>query len=94
VGAFFKEVYMRVMCEDQDLSEITKSKQIKRVIEYLKTHESISAYQAVRYLSIGSPRKIFSDMRKKGINLQDKWVNGVNKYGEKWRAKQYWIEED
>lgn len=76
---------------ETDISEATKSKQIKRIVEYLQTHESISAYEAMTRLSIGSPRKRFSDMRKLGYNLQSKWVEGTNKYGEHWRAKKYWL---
>ena len=88
------------MCENQlmlsmedDINEVTKSNQIKRIVNYLETHESISAYEATTQLSIGSPRKRFSDMRKLGFNLKDKWVEGTNKYGEHWRAKKYWLAE-
>ena len=70
-----------------------KQKQIRRILNYLETHDSISAYEAMTRLSIGSPRKRFSDIRRLGYNLKDKWVEGVNKYGEPWRAKKYWIEK-
>lgn len=77
----------------QDIDEVTKSRQIKRIVDYLETHESISAYEATTRLSIGSPRKRFSEMRRMGFNLKSKWVDGTNKYGEKWRAKKYWLAE-
>jgi hypothetical protein len=89
-----KEVKVDRYSEEEDLPEITKSNQIKRIVAYLNVHGSISAYEATTKLSIGSPRKRFSDMRRMGYKLDDEWVEGRNKYNEKWRAKKYFLVED
>lgn len=48
-----------------------------KVIEYCETHGSITAREAFIKLNINSPRKVISDLRKKGYIVQaDKMYNG------------------
>jgi len=78
---------------EDDISEVTRSNQIKRIIEYLKTHDGITGYEAIKNISVMRLASRVCDMEKLGIKIDRKWVSGVNKYGEKWRAKKYWIVE-
>lgn len=77
----------------QDIDEVTKSKQIKRILEYMQTHDGISQYDAIKEISVMRLASRICDMRRLGYNISDKWVTGTNKYGEKYRAKKYWLAE-
>ena len=42
-----------------------------RVLAYCDEHGSITAREAFIQLNINSPRKVFSDLRRKGFELKD-----------------------
>ena len=69
-----------------------KTNQRARIIEYLKTHDGITQYDAIKHISVMRLASRISEMRKLGYDVRDAWVKGKNKYGEKYRAKKYWIE--
>ena len=69
-----------------------KTNQRTRIIEYLKTHDGITQYDAIKHISVMRLASRISEMRKLGYDVRDAWVKGKNKYGEKYRAKKYWIE--
>lgn len=70
-----------------------KTNQRTRIIEYLKTHDGITQYDAIKHISVMRLSARISEMKKLGYVIRDSWVKGKNKYGEKYRAKKYWIEE-
>ena len=72
---------------------LEKRNQIARIVKYLESHDGITGYEAIKHISVMRLASRICDMRKLGYNITTKWVSGVNKYGEKWRAKKYWIVE-
>lgn len=68
-----------------------KQKQIRRVLEYMKAHGSISQRQADD-ISVKRLASRIHDMKRMGYHIGSKMVNGVNKYGEKDRYAVYWLE--
>jgi len=82
---------MSNMYENDVMPEMVLSRQINRMLNYLESHDGISNYEATTRLSIGSPTKVISKMRQKGYDIRDRWEKGVNKYGEPWRAKKYYL---
>lgn len=42
-----------------------------RVLAYCEEHGSITAREAFIHLNINSPRKVFSDLRRKGHEVKD-----------------------
>ena len=76
---------------EEDISEVTKSGQIKRIVEYCDIHGGITQYEAIKSISVMRLASRICDMKKRGYNIADEWVTGTNKYGEKYRAKRYRI---
>lgn len=76
---------------ENDISPSVKQHQIRRIVEYLKTHDGITSYEAITQISVARLASRICDMKNMGYNISCKWVSGKNKYGEKWRAKKYWI---
>lgn len=65
-----------------------------KVLAYCDEHGSITAREAFTILFINSPRKVFSDMRKKGYELRDPVPienNGKKPYNRYYFGK---VEED
>ena len=76
----------------EDISEKTRSNQIKRILKYLETHDGITQYEAIKNISVMRLASRICDMEQKlGMRIDRKWISGTNKYGEKYRAKKYWI---
>ena len=69
-----------------------KTNQRMRILDYLKTHDGITQYDAIKNISVMRLASRISEMKKLGYDVRDSWINGKNKYGEKYRAKKYWIE--
>jgi hypothetical protein len=76
---------------NNDIEPGKKQKQIRRVVEYMKTHPSISQREADT-ISVKRLSARISDMKVMGYRISDKWVNGVNQYGDPDRYKIYWLE--
>lgn len=77
---------------DNGIEPTEKQKQIRRIIGYLETHNGITSYEAIKHISVMRLASRISDMKNLGYVVHDAWVSGENKYGEKYRAKKYWIE--
>lgn len=48
-----------------------KETSYSKVLEWCENHGSITAREAFIHLNINSPRKVFSDLRRKGYETQD-----------------------
>ena len=77
---------------DNKIDATTKSNQIKRIVEYLNTHDGITQYEAIKNISVMRLASRICDMKRLGYVIRDEWVKGKNKYGEKYRAKKYYLE--
>ena len=74
------------------MSENHKPNQCQRVLEYIDKHGGITSYQAQKHISVARLASRISELKKKGYPIIYEWVQGVNKYGEKYRAKRYSME--
>lgn len=65
----------------------------ERVLKYLKDFGSITTYNA--FIDLGCTRlsEYIRQLRLE-FNIEDEWINTVNRYGEKIKYKRYWIKED
>lgn len=70
-------------CESKD--RIKLSKRQKKVYELLLTGK-YSVTDITIALGYGDPRSYIRDLRAKGVNIQDRWIEG-----EDTRYKVYWI---
>lgn len=59
------------------------------IIRYLKKKNSITPMDAFHDLGITKLATRISEMRKKGYNFSDEWVDGVNRFGVEVRYKRY-----
>lgn len=75
------------------MSENHKPNQCQRVLDYIDKHGGITQHQATKHISVQRLASRISELKKQGYPITDEWVRGVNKYGEKWRAKRYSMEE-
>lgn len=69
-----------------------KATQPAKILAFCKEHGSITVRDALM-LDINSPRKIISDMRQKGYDVQTVRETRVNSIGETVRFNRYFIKE-
>lgn len=74
------------------MSENCKPNQCQRVLDYIEKHGGITSYQAQKHISVARLASRISELKKQGYPIVYEWVSGVNKYGEKYRAKRYSVE--
>ena len=67
--------------------------QEQRMLEYMKTHKTITNREAVVNLGIGSPTKTISNLARTGVTIRREWITGKNRYGESCRFVQYSLGE-
>ena len=67
------------------------SNQEKRVLDLLYKYPAITAKLAMDKAGIYRLGARIWDLKKAGIPIQDRWVEEVNRYGEKTRVKQYFL---
>lgn len=66
--------------------------QVKKAIQYMETHGSITSREAFIHLGIMSfPKRICEMKNEYGILVGYVWESGVDEEGNKWRAKRYHI---
>lgn len=69
-----------------------KKTQMKKLLKLFKTSHTLTVRSIDNKLQLNSPRKIISDLRKKGIPIKDRYIEEVNSEGEWKHFKEYWIE--
>ena len=63
-----------------------------RVLEYIQRFGSINTFQA--FMDLGCTRlSEYIRQLKLEYNIQDEWINGINRFGEKIKYKNYFIKE-
>jgi hypothetical protein len=65
--------------------------QVKKAIDYMKLHGSITSREAFIYLGIMSFPKRICEMRKYGIITGYVWESGMTEEGMPYRVKRYHI---
>ena len=66
--------------------------QESRVLDYMATRGGITQVEALRDIGVMRLASRVSALRKKGWPILDTWEAGRNRYGEKFRAKRYYLE--
>ena len=70
-----------------------KTTQQNAIYQYCLQHGSITAREAFIKLDINSPRKVISDMRDEGYDVESITEQRVNAYGQTKRFKRYFIKK-
>lgn len=68
--------------------------QVERIKKYIEDFGSISTFEAFSQLGILRLGARISEMRKAGMNIQDKQECVKNRYGEKCYIKRYFMENN
>lgn len=64
----------------------------RRVLEYIQKFGSINTFQA--FIDLGCTRlSEYIRQLRLDYNIQDEWINGTNRFGEKIKYKKYFIKE-
>lgn len=63
-----------------------------RVLEYIERFGSINTFQAFMDLGCTRLSEYIRQLRLE-YNIQDEWINGINRFGEKIKYKNYYIKE-
>lgn len=63
-----------------------------RVLEYIQRFGSINTFQAFMDLGCTRLSEYIRQLRLE-YNIQDEWINGINRFGEKIKYKNYFIKE-
>ena len=61
----------------------------QRVFEYLEEFGSMTVLECVQELGTTELRKIVSDLKKDGFDIEGDWTEGKNRFGEKVEWKRY-----
>ena len=79
------------MSINEEIEVTAKQRQIRRIVDFLNTHETISQRQADD-ISVKRLASRIHDMKRMGFVIGSKMVYGKNKYGENDKYKIYWLE--
>ena len=63
-----------------------------RVLEYIERFGSINTFQAFMDLGCTRLSEYIRQLRLE-YNIQDEWINGINRFGVKIKYKNYYIKE-
>lgn len=70
------------------------TKQQSLVMDYLARHEYITTTISILSLGVTDLRKRISELRKMGIQIEDRTVTKKNRYGDKVSHKEYYLGKD
>lgn len=71
-----------------------RPKQSDRLIQYLRTHRTITSREAMEFLGIERLAARVSELRSQGVAIKSRTIRVKNMFGEECRISQYWLEED
>ena len=63
--------------------------QCERIMEYIKTHGSITQAEAFNYLGVGRLAARVSDLRNRGTKITTETIKVKNRYGVKTEVARY-----
>lgn len=64
----------------------------ERILKYIRDFGSITTFEAFTELGCTRLSEYIRQLRLE-YNVQDKWINSINRYGEKIQYKKYWLED-
>lgn len=68
--------------------------QNERILDWLRSHETITTYEAMSELGVARLASRISDMKKQGYRFNKEFVTSKNRYGEKVSYVAYSLEEE
>ncbi len=72
------------------MQKMKKQSQDNIILAHLKKGKTISTMEAFKLFGIVDLQSVIRNIRKT-TDVQDKWVKGINQYGEPTRYKQYFL---
>ena len=72
------------------MQKTKKTSQDNIILAYLQKGKTISTMEAFKLFGIVDLQSVIRNIRKT-TDVQDKWVKGINQYGEPTRYKQYFL---
>ena len=72
------------------MQKTKKTSQDNIILAHLKKGKTISTMEAFKLFGIVDLQSVIRNIRKT-TDVQDKWVKGINQYGEPTRYKQYFL---
>ena len=73
---------------------MNKPSQYDVVLDLLQHVPTITVQYIQHKAAINSPRKVISDLRKKGYPIKDRVISHMDAYGGVVRYKEYWLEQN
>lgn len=73
---------------------ITQNSQSDQLLGLMQKVPVVTVQYINHKLALNSPRKVISDLRKKGYKICDRYVSHMDAYGQTVRYKEYWLEEN
>ncbi len=67
----------------------TKPTQAARILDYMEKHNGITQFEAIRDLGVMRLASRISELRKRGVPIEDKIVTVKNRFEEECRVKRY-----
>lgn len=71
-----------------------KKTQVELVKDYIIKRGSITTWEAFENLWILDLQSSIKKLRRKGIDIKDKWIYKVNRFGTPIRFKKYFLAKD
>lgn len=71
------------------MSKLTN--QQRRILQYCKEFGGITAWQVAKDLGVMQLGTRIFELKEMGFNIADRWIEDVNRYGDKIRYKYYMI---
>lgn len=68
--------------------------QEEMLLELMQKTPVVTVQYIMHKLSVNSPRKLISALKRKGYPIKDKWIAHIDAYGNMTRYKEYWLEEN
>lgn len=65
--------------------------QAKRTLDYMREHNGITSFEAMKELGIISFPKRICELRALNYEIEDKWEEVENRFGDKIRVKRYFL---
>lgn len=64
------------------------------ILDLLRYYPTITVQLIQHKAAINSPRKVISDLRKKGYKIHDRMLYHLDAFGHVTKYKEYWLEEN
>lgn len=71
--------------------EILQMTDLAKLLELFRSVPVLSVQYINHKLALNSPRKVISDLRKKGYDIKDRWAEHIRPDGSTVRYKEYWL---